>query len=293
VNTKLESVSAVSFQRLLFTDKITSLKFRTEEKIEVYRLLSALLNSSLFAYYVMNISSTAGIMIEQQINDEERFSFPYSYSKDTIKDIEKLEGLLNTYHSNTLSDKNITTKISKKKEQLNKHICDTFSLTEEEKVLFQYAIDVTIPIQMRHRGYESNFASINIDSQILNDYAKLYINRFAASLSKNGEKFIVEIWHTNQIIGMFFKVVPINEYEKDIKWKDKQSDASGVLPFLIKISNGKITEQLFVQKDVRGFEKDYFYIFKPNEKRLWHKAIGYLDVNEFADAILNAGRDLI
>ena len=56
---------------------------------------------------------------------------------------------------------------------------------------------------------------------------------------------------------------------------------------------GKITKQLFVQKDVRGFEKDYFYIFKPNEKRLWHKAIGYLDVNEFADVILKAGRDTI
>jgi hypothetical protein len=90
---------------------------------------------------------------------------------------------------------------------------------------------------------------------------------------------------------MFFKVVPIREYEKGIKWEDKQSDASGILPIIASISSGKITDRLFVQKDIRGFYSDYFFVFKPNEKRLWHKAIGYLDVQEFSDAILRAGRD--
>ena len=56
------------------------------------------------------------------------------------------------------------------------------------------------------------------------------------------------------------------------------------------LSSEKITESLFVQKDVRGFEEEYFYVFKPNEKRLWHKAIGYLDVDEFMDALLLAGK---
>ena len=75
----------------------------------------------------------------------------------------------------------------------------------------------------------------------------------------------------------------------DIKLENKQNE-SAILKFIAKLGVEKITDQLFVQKDVRGFEKDYFYIFKPNEKRLWHKAIGYIDVNEFADAILKAGR---
>ena len=64
-----------------------------------------------------------------------------------------------------------------------------------------------------------------------------------------------------------------------------------LLVLLSKISSQKLTNQLFVQKDIRGFERDFFYIFKPNERRLWHKAIAYLDVNEFDDAILKAGRD--
>lgn len=291
VNTRLESVSAVSSQRLLFTDKITSLKFRTKDYIEIYHLLSALLNSSLFAYYVMNTSSTAGIMIEQQINDEERFSFPYVYSNDLIQNVVELGELLDSFYSNTFSGQVIAANISKKKEQLNDLIFDALALTEEEKTLFRYTIDVTIPIQMRHKGYKKNFTAINIDDKVLKDYAQLYIDRFTPSLSRNGKKFMVEIWHTHQVIGMLFKVFDEEKYEKDIIIENRQNE-SAIIKFFTKLGIQKITEQLFVQKDLRGFDKDLFYIFKPNEKRLWHKAIGYLDVNEFADAILKAGRDI-
>ena len=65
---------------------------------------------------------------------------------------------------------------------------------------------------------------------------------------------------------------------------------SSILELLFVLGVEKITDKLFIQKDVRGFEKDGFYIVKPNEKRLWHKAIAHLDVNEFRDAILIAGK---
>jgi|BioPla2DNA2_1021312.scaffolds.fasta_scaffold09543_3 hypothetical protein len=292
VNTKLESISAVSFQRLLFTDKVTSLKFLDEDRIDIYRLISALLNSSMFAYYVMNISSTAGIMIEQQINDEERFSFPYVYSKEIIETVIDLEKLQDAYYSKTLSDHKTLTSISKKREQINDLICAGLSLTNEEMTLLRYTVDVTIPIQMKHKGFEKLLLPFGYKEKKLADYAQLFLNRFQANLSNDKGKFIVEIWHTKQIIGMFFQVVPLDEYKDDIVWENKQDDTSGILQFLISIGSSEITDKLFVQKDIRGFEKDYFYIFKPNEKRLWHKAIGYLDVNEFADAMLRAGRDM-
>lgn len=290
VNTRLESISAISYQRLLFTDKITSLKFRSGDNIEIYRLLLALLNSSMFAYYIMNTSSTAGIMIEQQINDKERFSFPYIYSKEIIESVVKLEEYIITQYSLNMADTIIESNISKMREQLNKQICEALSLTEEETILFQYTIDVTIPIQMRHKGYENLLLSFDFEDKALEEYAQLFIDRFQKNLSNNDRKFIVEIHHTKQIIGMLFKVVPIKEYKQDFKWENKQTE-SEIVKNIAQLGTKRITDQLFVQKDVRGFEKDFFYIFKPNEKRLWHKAIGYLDVNEFADAILKAGRD--
>ena len=119
----------------------------------------------------------------------------------------------------------------------------------------------------------------------------MFLNRFQQSLNNENRKFIVEIWHTNQIVGMLFKVIPIKEFKEDIVWINKQKE-DNILSFLIKVSSEKITDKLFVQKDIRGFEikDDYFYIFKPNERRLWHRAIGATDVQEFSDAILKAGR---
>ena len=44
-------------------------------------------------------------------------------------------------------------------------------------------------------------------------------------------------------------------------------------------------DKLFIQKDIRGFEKDAFYIIKPNEYKCWHKAVAYLDAYEFSQTI--------
>ena len=139
--------------------------------------------------------------------------------------------------------------------------------------------------------YKYDVTTVKTDKEYLIDYANLFIERFKSSFISVGKQFIVEIWHTQQIIGMFFKVVSESKYKQDITWTDKQNDESGVMQTIIALSSARITDKLFIQKDIRGFENDYFYIFKPNEKRLWHKAVGYLDVYEFSDAMLKAGRD--
>ena len=87
---------------------------------------------------------------------------------------------------------------------------------------------------------------------------------------------------------MFFKVIDSKQFRKEI---DTAPTDNNLLAFVAKLSSQQITDQLFVQKDLRGFDKEYFYIFKPNERRLWHRAIAHLDVNEFDDAILKAGRN--
>jgi hypothetical protein len=187
----------------------------------------------------------------------------------------------------------------KSKERTDKEFCKILGKSEDakrffntladEKVLLNYANDIVIPLQMQHDGFEKLLLPCKIEDEILTDYANLFVNRFASNFEKIGKKFVVEIWHTNQIIGMFFTVVPETEYKEPVIWVNKQNDTKGIFQKIMSLGITKITDQLFIQKDIRGFEKEYFYIFKPNEKRLWHKAVGYLDVNEFMDTILRAG----
>lgn len=289
VNTNLESVSAIATKKILFTDKVTSIKFRKSIDTDDYYLLSALMNSSLFAYYVLNKSSTAGIMIEQQINDEEKFGFPFAASKKIIAIAREIEQLRSEVLLSNSNDDDKVVKLRNKERIINNIVPDVFHLDEKEKTLLSYSTDVMIPIAMRHQGFEQLFQPINIKASILQSYAELFIERFKSKLNSRDIKFIVEIWHTNQIVGMFFKMIPAKEYIEPIEWISKQNNAA-FLTFLFNLGEEKITDRLFVQKDIRGFDNNGndFYIIKPNEKRLWHEAIGYLDVNEFADAILKS-----
>ena len=36
---------------------------------------------------------------------------------------------------------------------------------------------------------------------------------------------------------------------------------------------------------------DSFYVIKPNERKNWHPAVARLDLNEFMDAIMRAGKE--
>ena len=56
--------------------------------------------------------------------------------------------------------------------------------------------------------------------------------------------------------------------------------------FLLSLSTEKVSDNLYLRKDVRGFEQDGFYIVKPCEQRPWHPAVAYVDVEEFVEAMM-------
>jgi len=281
ISNDFKSNAAISHDERVFTSSVRAVKAFNSSKLPILYSINSIICSSLFAYYMVNIGASAGIEREES-EDEEIKNMWYISSQDIINAAIKIE-IEN-------KDDNFFKIIKPVNQTIDPIIFKEFKLSDVEKDLIAFATDISIPIAMRQDGYEKLFNPISFEKQPLIDYATLFINRFESKLDPK-KKFIVEIWHTQQIIGMFFKLVPISEYKESIVWINKENNDLEILSFLIQISSKKITDRLFVQKDIRGFEKDYFYIFKPNETRLWHKAIGHLDVNEFADAILKARRD--
>ena len=97
--------------------------------------------------------------------------------------------------------------------------------------------------------------------------------------------FQANVFWDDYAIGIYFKV--LNEKpEEDITWKQEKN-----IQNFPKMAGSRILENLFIQKDIKGFESNGFYVVKPNEYKNWHKAIGYLDFYEFNDAILKAGKN--
>ena len=281
-----KAVSAVMYSAALYEHSLTGIK----GNLTILRTLCGLLNSDLFAYYMIN-DSIAGID-RGRAHDKEKFSFPYINNPVIAQYVEKIESISKKPFNENQKLLTSTQKLENEKKKLianlNDVILNSFDLDEQERVLVDYAVNITIPLIMKHKGYEKElFQPLKAEDPFLTNYAKVFLNRFQNSFEKNDKKFILQILHSNYIIGMFFRVTNKSNNKKPISW-EKTSDDN----LLIKLSSlgyQKITESLFIQKDIRGFEKDGFYIIKPNEKKLWHKAIAYLDAEEFVDAMLREG----
>lgn len=281
--TDLHAVSAISYNDSVFKSSLTGIKGYGSEAIAILRNIQAILNSQFFAYYNLLTFSSSGIEREET-HDDEKISVPYFDGLDSS--IRKIEDLYCKSDTQTMVNDALKNQIDLQIASLESTILEKLNCSDTEKDLIDYAKQISIPLATKSRGYEKVFYAINPNDPLLLDYAQVFIDRYAKSFNRNGKRFMVDIHYSEQMIGMFFRVIDEKDFTEEIHVS--QTD-NNLLALATKLSSQRITDQLFVQKDIRGFEKEFFYIFKPNEKRLWHKAIAHLDVNEFSDAMLRAG----
>ena len=281
--TDLHAVSAISYNDSVFKSSLTGIKGYGSEAIAILRNIQAILNSQFFAYYNLLTFSSSGIEREET-HDDEKISVPYFDGLDSS--IRKIEDLYCKSDAQTMANDVLKNQIDLQIASLEISIREKLNCSDTEKDLIDYAEEISIPLAIKSRGYEKVFYAIKPNDSLLLDYAQVYIDRYSNSFNRNGKRFMVDIHYSEQMIGMFFRVIDEKDFTEEIHVS--QTD-NNLLALATKLSSQRITDRLFVQKDIRGFEKEFFYIFKPNEKRLWHKAIAHLDVNEFSDAMLRAG----
>ena len=282
VSSNLKSISAICYHNAIYNDSITSISGGNID-LDTLRNMIGILNSSLFSYYNLMTFSSSGIEREHT-HDAEKTNVPYCVGlNETVAELEKQYNVVNNL---TLIDCDTENKIESLINKIERLIAESLHYSEREKNLIDYAVNISIPLAIKPRGYERIFSIINLNDTLLTDYAQIYINRFANGFNNISKRFVVEIHYSQQIIGMFFKVIDPIDFHNEIELINTDNDLFSIV---IKLSSKQVTNRLFIQKDIRGFEKNMFYIFKPNERRLWHQAIAHLDVNEFADAMFRAG----
>ena len=284
VSNDLKSVSAICYQNAIYNDSITGIS-GSEIDLNVLRDIMGILNSQMFSYFNLMTFSSSGIEREHT-HDIEKMSVPYCTGLNEA--VEVLEKMSDNIANRTLVENILERSLESQIDIVDELICNKLNCSDTEKDLIDYAEKISIPLATKPRGYEKIFSVIKSDDVLLKDYAQVYIDRFGNSFNKIGKRFAVKVLYSQQYIGMLFKVVDEKDFVSEFELSPCENP---LLSVAINLSSMRITDQLFVQKDIRGFEKEFFYIFKPNEKRLWHKAIAHVDVNEFDDAMLRAGRN--
>ena len=298
---KLILRSAISYKNAIFKKSLLSIKAYRIEDTNILKNIGCIFSSDILSY--LSIQTFSSIGIERgNAKGGEILSLPYvELNKDYYETMEGLYRLRDQKKESMLLNANelydIDKKIVDESNAYNNKIKDMLNLTTADDDIVDYALNVSRTIiHINDVGIEKRkelmlndqlFKALNTQDTMLKEYAQVYIDRFANSFNRNGKRFTVEILYSSQVIGMYFKVIDESMFIDDIVFT---SDNKNLLSTIIALASNKLTDALFVQKNVRGFEKEYFYIFKPNEKRLWYKAVAYLDVNEFDDAMLKTGR---
>jgi hypothetical protein len=293
----LRSKASYLPQKAVFKSSITAIRSKKNDDKKLLKMLVGLFNSSLFSYFIMMTGSSVAIEREQT-HDIEKIEFPFIFNQgisDIVEEIEEnrkeLCKILSELEKEILKPELVKIKLRKEEEfpdltgNLNKKIYTAFELSNQEKSLVDYVLNVSIPL-FNKKNIKKLFKEV--PEKILEEYAQLFIDHFKKYFNGPDNYFFAEIHRAKYVVGINF-VVSDNKPETSIKWIPDNDDLR-VVELLSNFSFSEVSNDIFIQKDVKGFEKKSFYVIKPNQYKLWHKAIAYLDLNEFSDAILNSGR---
>ena len=273
VNTNVEIKTVILHENSIFSASITSIK--TNSKDELYGIMG-FLNSNFFRYFVINTASSIGVEREQ-IHNPEKFSLPYIHNQTVIDITKQLE----SYSKDDFAQ--YDKEYDRLKEQLNKAVLDALKLSKQEKILIDYTNSIVISWVMQKK-YDKAFEKLKYKDKRIDSYLNIFTEHYTKIYAQINKYFSVKVYWNKYVIGIYFKVLNKDPKEQ-IKWVKEPN-----IQNFLKISSGKTLENLFIQKDIKGFETDGFYVIKPNEYKNWHEAIGYLDFYEFEKAILGSGR---
>lgn len=280
---ELKQNSAICYKNATFTSSVVALKHLTND-INVLKTINGLFYSTFFSYYLLQTASSTGVR-QEECDDYEKLSIPYIENDKIVSLVSKIEELkkehFDTKSSNIL---NYEQDLNKLIDELDKTVLESFDLNEQEYALVDYANNVVIPWVIQKK-YDIPFKKLKFKDTLIEDYLNIFINHYSNIYEQSNMYFQANIFWDDYAIGIYFKV--LNEKPGEtIIWKKEKN-----IQNFPKMSGSQILENLFIQKDIKGFESDGFYVVKPNEYKNWHKAIGYLDFYEFNDAILKAGKN--
>ena len=268
--------AAVTDEDVVYQDAITGIH---GDSLDVLRNIAGLLNSRLFPYYALMNLSSIGTEREQAHNIE-KFSMPY-IDGGISRHVEKIETLYKEYESGLIQSQNtIKNQIESEKKAIERCIVNELGMTVREQYLVDYAINYTIPLATG-KPVVKDILNNGTGQKVMKSYAQVFLDRFNGQFGKgtclnytcdvSASHVMLRFFVSSENNEPIFKTVSLGAMER----------------FLLSLSSEGLSESLYLRKDIRGFEKEGFYIVKPCEQRLWHPAVAYADAEEFVEAMFS------
>ncbi|WP_421921158.1 Eco57I restriction-modification methylase domain-containing protein [Marinifilum sp.] len=267
------AVTAFNTEKVTFTSTVGSL-ISTNKHVDSSNFLSALssiFNSKLFTYFTLNTGASLGVE-KSRINFDEFEKFPIVIDNE-----------LSTLSKEIVININNPEVVVDNKRKIEKLINRLYNLDEEEQALVDYSMNVSIPLLLREKK-SIIFKPLNLnianDELYIVSYINVFTKFFKSRFDKINKSLQAEVSYTNEFLRINFKI----ESKQSIIIKPNKDNVD----LLGDLGIYEVCKNLYFQQDVRGFTSTSFYIIKPNERKLWHKAVAYLDALEFEEEIVKA-----
>ncbi|MRX46968.1 Eco57I restriction-modification methylase domain-containing protein [Pedobacter puniceum] len=296
-----KAVAAYSNEDLAFTSTVCAIKTRfgslvKEGTSEVLKSLSGLINSSLFSYYIFHTSSSAGID-RTRIDFAEIFSSPAVSNSEIASLVITIQQWIQQLKGSFMYDHNaykIKQQLEHAYERLSLLISNSFQISAVEQTLIDYSTEIALPILKRSEetgyGKRNIFKALDLSQQddqvYLSKYANVFIDHFKHRFNSVEQSFFVKVYVADDFIGFHFIVDKLPMEGNRIIFQ--QTGDAELFTEVGNLGIYSVTRDLYIQQDVRGFNKNTFYIIKPNEYKCWHPAVAHHDLLEFIDALARA-----
>lgn len=278
----------------VYKDSVNSISFNTENEIFISEIYGVL--KSKFSTYFQYLTSANWGVYYPEINKSEYLSFPFIAPNEIQKSklVSLVEELLKPYkefyneYPNSIYQREPNAALLDK---INSVVEEIYEITAYEKDLIDYVLNVSryqFQESKQHLVSDFNKEDHRNKKFVLEKYAEVYLQEFERIYDT--EFIQVEIYSLDYFIAMNF--VFLNEKPSEKIIYSEKKDEKQVLESLAntlsisQITNAKDGEHnLFIQKDIKGFEKNSFYVIKPDEYKCWHRAMAWYDIAEFKEAI--------
>ncbi len=278
----LQAVSAYSEDEWMFTDTVMVIKGFEEHKNALKSIVGTL-NSNMFIYYSLMTISSSGIEREQ-IHQKEMVNFPSIIDDRIANYVDRIQD----YYKNQTFNEHEVCPLEK---ELDILLYQLYRLNSTEKSLLDYAFKVSIPLWKGEQEPYRNLQSSQ-DRIFIEKYVNVFIKHFSTIYEpEDGNYFNAEIYYSQDVIAVNFVISQLEPNEM-IEWKERIANQEKILRHFIGMGFEEQASNLYIQKDIKGFNDSSFYVIKPNEYKVWHEAIAYLDLNEFIESIFKRTEEL-
>jgi hypothetical protein len=292
-----KAVSAFSEDNLVFSSTVCSVKpspgvSDTQRVDRILQNIVGVMNSKLFTYFILCSGSSVGID-RTRADFEEFFAFPIALNEKVAELTVDIQKMYRSLNANPLNNE-LNRQLKNRERELEETIMEAYHIDKQEEALIDYAIDIAIPVLKRGELREEAtdiFNSLNLNNRdhkdYLAQYAGVFVEHFGKRFDEEGKYFVADIHVTSEFIGLHFRITKRSGAVDRIAFK-ADNDAVGMINKLGNLGLYLLSNDLYVQQDIRGFNENSFYVIKPNEKKLWHRAVAYADLSEFVEALVNS-----